>query len=49
MGQLTWNCILYLQNLVGQKLHFSDFPGGPVVKTPSSQCKGPTFHSWLGN
>ena len=21
---------------------FRDFPGGPVAKTPSSQCKGPS-------
>jgi len=21
-----------------------DFPGGPVAKTPSSQCGGPRFH-----
>ena len=26
-----------------------DFPGGPVVKTPCSQCRGPRFHPWLGN
>ena len=25
-----------------------DFPGGPVVKTPCSQCKGPGFDSWSG-
>ena len=23
-----------------------DFPGGPVAKTPSSQCKGPDFDPW---
>ena len=22
---------------------FWDFPGGPVAKTPSSQCRGPRF------
>ena len=26
-----------------------DFPGGPVGKTPCSQCRGPGFYPWLGN
>ena len=26
-----------------------DFPGGPVVKAPWSQCKGVWFNSWSGN
>ena len=26
-----------------------DFPGGPVVKTPHSQCRGPGFDPWSGN
>ena len=26
-----------------------DFPGGPAVKTPRSQCRGPGFDPWLGN
>ena len=26
-----------------------DFPGGPVGKTPSSQCRGPRFDPWSGN
>ena len=26
-----------------------DIPGGPMVKTPCSQCKGPEFDPWLGN
>ena len=25
------------------------FPGGPVVKTPCSQCRGPRFNPWSGN
>ena len=28
---------------------YGDFPGGPVAKTPCSQCKGPEFNSWSGN
>ena len=23
-----------------------DFPGSPLAKTPSSQCKGPGFNPW---
>ena len=26
-----------------------DFPGGPGVKTPSSQCREPGFDPWSGN
>ena len=26
-----------------------DFPGGPVGKTPCSQCRGPGFNPWLEN
>ena len=26
-----------------------DFPGGPVAKTPSSQCRGPSLDPWSGN
>ena len=26
-----------------------DFPGGPVVKTPHLQCRGPGSDPWLGN
>ena len=26
-----------------------DFSGGPVTKTPSSQCRGPGFNPWSGN
>ena len=29
--------------------HVWDFPGSPVVKTPSFQCKGCEFSPWLGN
>ena len=27
----------------------SDFPGGPVAKTPHSQFRGPRFNPWSGN
>ena len=26
-----------------------DFPGGPAVGTPCSQCRGPRFDRWSGN
>ena len=26
-----------------------DFPDGPVVKMPRSQCRGPGFDPWSGN
>ena len=26
-----------------------DFPGGPVAKTLTSQCRGPRFDPWSGN
>ena len=26
-----------------------DFPGGPVAKTPCSECRGPGFALWSGN
>ena len=30
-------------------LELLEFPGGPVAKTPHSQCREPGFDSWLGN
>ena len=24
-------------------------PGGPVIKTPHTQCRGPRFNPWSGN
>ena len=26
-----------------------DLPGGPVAKTPGTQCRGPGFDPWSGN
>ena len=31
------------------KTTMRDFPGGPVAKTPHSQCRGPGFNPWSGN
>ena len=30
-------------------INVGDFPGGAVVKTPQSQCRGPGFDPWSGN
>ena len=38
------NCKLLLKTI-----SFWDFPGGPVAKTPCSQCKGARFDTWSGN
>ena len=32
-----------LHSWTHQPTHLRDFPGGPVVKTPRSQCRGPGF------
>ena len=32
-----------------KKSDLRDFPGGPVVKTPSFQCRGCGFGPWSGN
>ena len=28
---------------------YQEFPGGPVVKTPSFHCQRPGFDPWSGN
>ena len=33
----------------GLKIYTGNFPGGPVAKTPKSQCKGTSFDPWSGN
>ena len=32
-----------------KKSKYQDFPGGPVAKTPHSQCSGTGFDPWSGN
>ena len=39
---------LFKMELVTKKMKALDFPGGPVVKTPSSQCRGHGFDPWSG-
>ena len=34
---------------LGMKQFIRDFPGGPVVKTPCSQCRRLRFDPWSGN
>ena len=38
-----------LNNREETRTRVGDFPGGPVAKTPGSQCRGPRFNPWLGN
>ena len=45
VGWETENCI-YSKEL---KRALQDFPGGPVAKTPFSQCSEPGFHPQSGN
>ena len=33
----------------GKQVPLRDFPGGLVIKTLQSQCKGHGFHPWAGN
>jgi len=37
------------QRLRGLKINQRDFSGGPMAKTPCSQCRGPRFNPWSGN
>ena len=40
-----------LQGSTGHRKHFSSggFPGGPVVKISTLQCRGRGFNPWFGN
>ena len=33
----------------GNRMQPSDFSGGPVAKSPSSQCRGPGLNPWSGS
>jgi len=37
------------RHLLGYKKKHRGFPGAPVAKTMSSQCRGPRFNPWSGN
>ena len=52
LGKLT--LLQYVRSLFGNflcsKVYFvRDFPGGPEVKTPCSQCREHGFDPWSGN
>ena len=34
---------------MAKNVDFRDLPGGPVAKSPGSQCRGPGFDPWSGN
>ena len=42
------DCNNMLTKLQGSEMLPQDFPGGPVGKTPCSQCRGPRFDPWSG-
>ena len=39
--------VMILINVIFKILN-RDFPGGPVAKTPCSQCRGPGLDPWSG-
>ena len=48
-GALRCLSAMLLAPALLQKTSRSDFPGGPVAKTPYSQSTGPGFDPWSGN
>ena len=56
---VLWLSDKYVRPFVGKKTttgerikkmwYTEDFPGGPVIKTLSSQCRGPGFDPCSGN
>ena len=45
----SWIPVLESQSAESKKRHHWDFPGGSVVKTPHTQCRGTGFDPWSGN
>jgi len=46
----TWmNLKIIVLSNITQKEKDRHFPGGPTVKIPHSQCRGPGFNPWSGN
>ena len=41
--------ILTEKDDIHKNLYPGTLPGGPVAKTPGSQCRGPGFQPWSGN
>ena len=54
-SSLAWHCHLTELRQGREGVVFvqipqaQDFPGGAVVKTPCSQCRGVGFYPWSGN
>ena len=48
-GRLWEGALFYPPHCRLLKRGTLDFPGGPVVKTPHSQCRGRGFDPWSGN
>ena len=42
-------CALVKQTKNTKKSKYQDVPGGPVAKTPHSQCSRTRFDPWSGN
>ena len=42
-------CVMHTHTLKEEKVYDWDFPGGPVVKTLCSQCRGHSFDPWSWN
>ena len=47
--RLSLSLDLFIYFSLFKKDMYWDFPGRPVGKIPSSQCRGPGFYPWLGN
>ena len=47
--RLTFSFFLSLSFFFSLKFTSGDFPGGPVAKTQSFQCRGPRFNPWSGS
>ena len=48
-GHSLQSCLQAPKVYTFNKHYCRNFPGGPVVKTPCSQCRGPGFNSCAGN
>ena len=44
-----WVFIIIFVQLIASFNRHTDFPGSPVVKIPSFQCRGCDFYPWAGN
>ena len=45
----AWSTVRTLKKLCLKEQRERDFPGGPVAKTPRSQCTRPGYDPWSGN